>query len=172
MLIYLQTIETQAEKSKFETLYLAYQQMMYALAFRILHNECDAEDAVHAAFVKLAENMDKISDPMCPKTKSYIVTIVENKAIDIYRAKQRHPHVAYDEETVGLQVEYRGENELARCMAQLPAKYRNVLLLKYSHGYDTKEVASILGISVENAYKLEQRAKAKLEKLCRERGIL
>lgn len=168
----MQIIETQAEQSKFEKLYLTYRQMMYALAFQILHNESDAEDAVHAAFIKLAENLEKISDPMCPKTKGYIVTIVENKAIDIYRSKQRHPQVPYCDETVGLHVEYRGENELARCMAQLPAKYRNVLLLKYSYGYDTKEVAKIMGISQANAYKLEQRAKVKLEKLCRERGIL
>ena len=63
--------------------------LFYAVAYRILNNASDAEDAVHDAFIKIAENMKKISDPVCPKTQSYVVTIVENKAIDLYRRKQR-----------------------------------------------------------------------------------
>lgn len=38
MLIYLQIIETQEDKTKFETLYLEYRQIMYHTAFQILKN--------------------------------------------------------------------------------------------------------------------------------------
>lgn len=172
MLIYLQTIDSPAEQSKFQQLYTLYKDILYAAAYSILRNEHDAEDAVHHAFVKIAENILKISDPECPKTKSYVVTIVENTAINIYRRKKRHPIVPINEETVGLTVEYSGTNELARCMAQLPARYRQVLLLKYHHGYSTREIAKLLGLTSVNVAKLEQRAKAKLEVLCKEAEIL
>lgn len=172
VLIYLQMIETPEQQSKFETIYLNNRQMMYALAFRILHNQEDAEDAVHQAFVKIAENISKISDPECPKTRGFIVTIVENKAIDIYNRKKKHPQLPFEEAVAGMTVEYSGDNELAACMAKLPANYRNFLLLKYNHGYTTREAAKLLGLTLANAQKLDQRAKAKLEVLCKEAQLL
>ena len=89
MLVYLAVIDEPAQKTKFETVYHRYRGLMYYVAYRILNNASDAEDAVHDAFIKIAENIKKISDPVCPKTQSYVVTIVENKAIDLYRRKQR-----------------------------------------------------------------------------------
>lgn len=172
MLVYLQMIDSPQEKSKFEILYRQYRQIMYAAAYAIVGNPQDAEDAVHHAFVKIAENISKISDPECPKSKGYVVTIVENTAINIYRKKKRHPAVPINEEVLGLESSYDGPNELARCMAALPARYRQILLLKYHHGYTTREIASMLDLTAANASKLEQRAKAKLEILCKEAGIL
>ena len=171
MLVYLQMIEAPEQQTKFEIIYTQYKDTMYAIAYKILRNHHDAEDAVHHAFVKLAENIQKIEDPLCPKTKGYIVTIVENKAIDIYRRKQAHPQVEYIDEVVGIQVEYNGDNALAGCMLKLPARQRSIMILKYSHGYSMKEIAKILGISYENAVKTEQRAKVRLKALCEEAGI-
>ena len=54
----------------------------------------------------------------------------------------------------------------------LPPRYREAILLKYSHGYTTREVASILGISLQAASKLDQRAKARLRELCEKEGLL
>ena len=172
MLVYLQMIEGPAQKSAFEQIYIQYRALMYAVAYGILGNAQDAEDAVHHAFVKIAENISKISEPVCPKTKAYVVTIVENTAINLYRKKKRHPSASYYEEAAGMTVEYSGGNELARCMAKLPARYRQVLLLKYHQGYSTKEIAKMLGLTAANTAKIEQRAKAKLEILCKEAEIL
>lgn len=102
MLIYLQMIETPEEKSKFEQIYLQYKGLMFHVAFQILHNEQDAEDAVHQAFVKIAENIRKIDQPVCPKTHGYVVTIVENKAIDQYRKQHKHPSAELNEEIQGI----------------------------------------------------------------------
>lgn len=73
MIIYLQMLETPEEKSKFEQLYLEYKGLMFHVAYEILHNEQDAEDAVHQAFVKIAENIKKIDDPT--RIKSVKVTL-------------------------------------------------------------------------------------------------
>lgn len=82
MLIYLQTIETEEDKSKFEDIYREYRGLMYYVAYKRLHHEQDAEDAVHYAFMKIAENI-KIIDPVSPKTKQLVVTIVDNRVTDI-----------------------------------------------------------------------------------------
>ena len=93
MIVYLQLIDTAEDRSKFEQLYEQYKQLMFYTAFQILKRPQDAEDAVHHAFLSIAENISKISDPDCPKTRAYIVTIVERKAIDMLRAERRHPSV-------------------------------------------------------------------------------
>lgn len=63
---------------------------MFCAANKILNNELEAEDAVHQAFVKIAENIDKVPNDLSAKTKSFVVTIVENTAIDRYRKLQKH----------------------------------------------------------------------------------
>ena len=50
----------------------------------------------------------------------------------------------------------------AKAMAQLPAKYRQLLLLKYDCGYSEHEIAQMLSMSRENVKKTIQRAKTKL----------
>lgn len=170
--VYLGMIETQEEQTKFEVLYAEYRPLMLYVAREILHNQQDAEDAVHNAFLKVAENMRMVEEAVSPRTKSLLVTIVENKAIDVYREKQRHGELNYDDAVEGLQVEFVGDNALASCMARLPARYREVLMLKYHLGYDDREIGKIMGISKENAKRLCTRAKDKLGQLCREEGLL
>ena len=172
MIIYLQMIDAPGDKHKFEVLYAEYRGLMFYIANEILNNKQDAEDAVHTAFISIAENIEKIDEPVCPKTKGYIVTIVESKAIDMYRRKQRHPHGLFDEETAGLAVMYDGSDAIARCFSLLPAQAKHNLLLKYRYGYDNREISKILNISEANAIKRIQRAKQKLEELCLEEELL
>lgn len=172
MLIYLQMIDEPQDRHKFVKVYEAYVKLMFYVANEILHNSHDAEDAVQQAFISIAKNMKNISEVECPKTRSYIVTIVENKAIDLLRAKVRRGEMELNEDTGGLSIEYTGDNSLVACILKLPVRYREVILLKYEQGYSTREIAKILKLTESNAGKLLQRAKNKLEELCREEGIL
>ena len=97
MLIYLASIGTESEKSKFVQLYEAYQGLMFHTAFRLLRQPEDAEDAVHEAFLYLAKNISKISEPVSQKTKAYVVLIVESRAIDQLRRRQRRPTVPLED---------------------------------------------------------------------------
>lgn len=171
MLIYLQMIETPEDQSKFEAVYLKYRDYMYRVAFAILKNPQDAEDAVHYAFVKIAENIEKVDEPECLKTRGYVVTIVRNAAIDIYRRNQKHPRMEYLDAITGIPMEYDGDNVLAGCIMKLNERQRSIIILKYQHGYELKEIAKMLGITYRNALQIEQRAKAKLRALCEEEGL-
>lgn len=70
MLMYLMMIDSPEKESKFKKIYTTYGGLMYHVAYKILNNEEDAEDAVHDAFIKIAENISKIGDPVCPKRGS------------------------------------------------------------------------------------------------------
>ena len=164
MLIYLQAIESEEEKNKFEQLYLRYRGLMYYVALKILNNPHSAEDAVHQAFLSIIENLKKVSDVKCPQTRSYVVIIVERKAIDIVRANSKIVDIAFDETIAGITIPPVADNDLADAMAKLPARYREILLLRYDNGFNTKEIAKMLNMERGSVQKMLWRAKEALQK--------
>lgn len=172
LVYYLQLIETPENRSKFDRLYHAYQGLMFHIAKGILRNDQDAEDAVHEAFLKIAKNILKISDAVCPKTRFYIVQVVESTSIDLWRKKQRELAAEPLEDHPGVAVEYHGENRVTQCILDLPPHDREVLLLRFDQGYSLRETAKLLDITEDAARKREQRAKERLEARCREEGLM
>ena len=172
MLIYLQMIDTEEERSEFEQIYNLYRNLMYHVAYQILNNSEDAEDALHGAFVRIAKNMDKVPAVKSGKCAAFVVTIVRNIAIDEYRRRKNSTVVELKEEWLTDSKELTAGDELAACILKLPEQQRDVLLLKYHHGYNNDEIAALLGMSRENVKKTLQRAKSRLEKYCMEEGIL
>lgn len=161
MLVYLQMIEIVEDKDKFEQIYTTYRGLMHYVAKQILSNEHDVEDAVHQAFVSIISNLNKISRVESPETRAYIVIIVERKALDIIRTNKKYTdELAEDQQ--GVTIPLPGDSKLANALSQLPAHYRELLLLKYDHGYTTKEVAKILDMSRAGAEKMLWRAKQAL----------
>lgn len=175
LLIYLAIIDSAENQSKFETIYYAYRDLMYYTANKILGDEKDSEDVVHDSFLKIIHILNKISIPTCPQTRALVVTITERTAIDLYRHRQRHTSVPFDEVYLGVPARsgieaIESTDTLAKAIATLPGHYREILLLKYAQGYSVKEIADILSLSQANVKKLIQRAKKKLETLLTEEG--
>lgn len=65
MLIYLSMIEDAEDQNKFEQVYLRYKNLMFYVAHRILNDAQEAEDAVHDAFVRIAEHIDQAGSHFC-----------------------------------------------------------------------------------------------------------
>lgn len=171
MLIYLQVIETQEDRSKFEILHEHYKGLMYHIAYDILRSREDAEEAVNDAFWKIAKNILKISEPVCPKTRTYIVLVVESTSVDLWRKRQRKVDTIPLIDDPKIQGTYEGPNRVAELILGLPPYDREILLLRFYQGYSLKEVAKILDITSVAARKREQRAKERLEELCRKEGL-
>ena len=165
MLIYLSMIESEDDKSKFEKIYERYRGLMFYTAMQILNHKQDAEDAVHQAFVSIIENLDKISEPECPKTRAYVVIITERKALDITRRKSKISHLEFDESMFGTETPPLETNELADAILQLPATYREIVLLRYYYNYTTKEIAKMLGMTGSATQKALWRAKTMLNRV-------
>ncbi len=174
MLIYLSIIETEENKSKFEQIYNKYKQIMFFVANRVLRDEYLSEDAVHQAFLRIIDNLDKIDKIDCHKTKGFIVTIVENIAIDFYRKRKRENNISFDEVEFYIR-DIKNEsnliiNDVEEAILKLPISYSSVFRLKYSQGYSNKEISEILKISEENVRQRISRGKKKLAEILAKEG--
>ena len=159
------------EEVKFEQLYWEYKDLLQYCAMDKVHDAHRAEEAVSTAFMHVAKNMHMIEEPVSQRTKRLLVTIVERTAINMYKKHQKEYNRTINIEDVNpeILVGYQEEETaLAQAILKLPLQYRQVIILKYSQGYRTEEIAAILDYSVEKTKKLISRGKKKLEKLLEE----
>ena len=78
--------------------------------------------------------------------------------------------MSYDDMFAGEDVleRYQEVSELSKRILELSPRDRDILMLKYVHGYEYSEIAGILKISKDAAKKAGTRAKKKLEESIRE----
>lgn len=168
MMIYLSAIETEEERDLFERLYKENMQDMYAVAYAVLHKREDAEDAVHQSFLKIADNLTKISQMPCHERRAYIVMISRNTAINMYRSNKRR---AEHSETLSEAADYidgyshERYTELVDAIKSLPQMYKDVLFLYCLQGFSAKETAKMLGITGESVRQRASRAKQMLSEI-------
>jgi len=163
LVYYLQMIETVEARDKFTEAYLTYRDMMHAIAFGVLGNRYDAEDAVHNAFLVIINNMDKFSSPSDSRTKAYFARITQTVSIDFLRKRDKHPAVKLNEAINYIPVADDSENaKLQRAIQRIPAQYQEVLMYYADAKLDTRDIAKILGITRGNAQKRIWRAKEAL----------
>lgn len=167
MLVYLQAIDNPEDRTRFEAMYSAYRGLMFHAANRILQNPQDAEDAVHLAFLSLANC--RLPAELGPQARHLAAVTAERKAIDLYRARKRRPEVELEENLPGC-APPPSDGTLAGAMAALPPRYREALLLKYYNGYSAAEIGELLGTTAANVRQILARAKRKLAEELAERG--
>lgn len=159
---------TNAETEKLNKLYEIYEQPMYRIAFSVLKNSSDAEDAVSDAFMNIIRKIGKIGDVNSPKTKSYIVKTIKNSAIDIYRKNKRN----YDRlqpmddsintipDTDSEFEKNMGEND--GLLDILNETDRKIILLRCRNELQWREIAQQMNMTESNVRKRFERARKKL----------
>lgn len=134
-------------------LYDAYGDMLFRLAYSILLNQADAEDAVQDIFIKI---IGKIPD-FAEKTqeKAWLTRVLVNHCRDQLRKRRLRLYTPLDEvlEQGGSEPsvpgpEEGGGKELLQAVLALGEKYREPLILHYFEGFSVEEVSSILGIGL------------------------
>ena len=161
MLLYTQTIGDAQQRRLFEDVYTAYRGRMLTLARRKLHSPEDAEDAVHQAFLSLAEHFDRLATLPSTELEAYLTVVVERKCIDLLRQQSRLSGLPFDE-TIPLVTPAPCGDALADAMGRLPPRYREALLLRHACGYSTRETAALLELSFAADQKLLYRAREAL----------
>nr|WP_300002914.1 RNA polymerase sigma factor [Tissierella sp.] len=176
MFLYLSMVESPEDKNKFEEIYNTYRQRMFYLANRIIRDEYLAEDIVHQSFLRIIDNLDKINEINCHKTRGFIVIIVENIAIDFYRKRKRENNISFDQVELYLEDVKSADdfvpNEVEEAILKLPLNYLSIFKLRFSHGYSYEEIAKVLEISEATARQRVSRGKKKLAEILSEEGGL
>lgn len=152
---YMMLIDDEQNKSKFEQLYYEYRDRMMYVALSVLHNNEDAEDAVHNAFIGIAKNMDSIGEVASVQTLSYVLKATKNTAINMLGKNKRYETVdienfdvvSDDDFFASLDIKER-YNEVVKAIVNLDEKYKDVLFYHYVSDMPVSKVAEILGRKV------------------------
>lgn len=168
--IYLQIIDNQDDKLKFEQIYINYKDVLLNRAFSILNDNALAEDAVHNAFLNIIKRLPKLYEPDSDSTKWYIFVTVENEAKKIYNKEHEVVLTGLTDCASDFDLDkfLDDKNAVRYAKAQiekLPDIYRGVLSLYYFNELKPKEIAVALSIKQSTVYKRIKRGKALLLKL-------
>lgn len=176
--MYMAMISEPEEQDKFREIYLTYRNIMYNTANKILHDEGLSEDAVHNAFLKIVNNIDKIGETNDKKTRNFLVIIAKNEAIRIYNSKREIPDSEFVEETIedSIDIEFEFDKKeykkiIFDLIRTMDRKYSEPLLMKFFYNYTDLEIADFLGITVDNVKVRIYRGKNKLKKLLKESDL-
>ena len=171
MMVFLDLVDTEPEKSKFQQLYYKYIDLFMWIAMDKLKNHYLAEEAVQDAFLYIAKNFDKVGDVESKVTKGYLCTIIqgfainkfnkENKAIHLFLEDEEFTTFNYDDEKFFNSLD---AVELKIAVNSLPDDSRNYLYLTYVYGYTSKEIGEMYNISSNLVRKKIQFAKKDVRK--------
>jgi len=156
------------DATAFEQLVRRYHRRAVALAYRLLGNGDDARDVSQDAFVRAYRCLDQLDDP--EKFGGWFMRVVSNLSLNFRRARSGRLSTSLDDmaaldgefrnpRTGGKRVESAGQDDEAReqdlkravdrAMQALPDQQRMALILFSVEGMPQKEVAELLGCSIE-----------------------
>lgn len=133
-----------------------YAGALYRVAYSVLRNPADAEDAVQEAFVRVLRHRDQL--PEVRDARVWLIRIVWNVVLDRKRRMKTRPETDDVSEMArvlpseGLTAEERAaaaehHAHVLGCVEQLPVKEREVLQLSAFEELSSVEIAAVLGIS-------------------------
>jgi RNA polymerase sigma-70 factor (ECF subfamily) len=169
-----QQLEARQFNAAFGLLHERFKEKVFRLAFSILRDETQAEDAAQDVFVRIWKGLPAYHGGASLST--WVYTITRNTCLTELKRRGRHPTVSLQEpemETAadGLEslqsaaMDSGAEMDVASLLAQLPGDYRQVLTLFYLEQKAYEEVAAMLGLPLGTVKTLIFRAKKALVRI-------
>ena len=133
-----------------------YASTLYRVAYSVLRNQADAEDAVQEAFLRVLRHRESLGEVRDHRV--WLIRIVWNIVLDRKRRAKTRPETDDVSELArvlpanGLSAEQRAaaaqhHAQVLACVDQLPAKEREVLFLSAFEELSSVEIANVLGIT-------------------------
>lgn len=130
-------------------------------------DDVTAEDLLQEVFLRIHRGLPKLHDQS--RLESWVFQIARHAIIDTYRSSRlTRPLTDRDDavdETLREDPARRIEPSVREMIEQLPAPYRDALLLVEYEGVSQKELAARLGISASGAKSRVQRARSMLKEM-------
>ena len=166
------------DAAAFSRLVEAYQKPVYNLAYRLLGNSVEAEDAAQEAFIRAYTRLDTY-DPS-RKFSSWMLSIASHYCIDMLR-RRRGNVMSVDElpPMVDLsmpkamqpeQVVIQGQvaDEIQQLLDTLAPSYRTPVILRYWYDMSYKEIAETMSVTESTIKTRLHRARAQLAESARQ----
>jgi RNA polymerase sigma-70 factor, ECF subfamily len=161
----------QEAPSRFEDLYRACRDDVFAYVATLLRDRASAEDVTALAFER-AFRRRRLFDARRGSERAWLFGIARNAALDELRRRKRVATLAVDVEDVdaaapGDEAEASATRAAVRAaMASLEPREREVIALKFFAGLSNDELARVLRTSTSNAGTILHRAVQRLRKAC------
>jgi RNA polymerase sigma-70 factor, ECF subfamily len=163
---------TQNSWERFELLYRSSRDDVFAYVATLLKDRAAAEDITALAFER-AYRRRMTFDRRRGEERAWLFGIARNAALDELRRRKRVASLVVDPEDVsetheddeGAEVALR-RTAVRAAMAELSARDREIIALKFHAGLRNTELARVLGVSETAAGTLLYRAMEKLRKAC------
>lgn len=179
LMMYMAMIDDDADQLRFADIYNQYRKQMLYVAYHVLHDQIEAEDAVQVALLGIAQRIRYIPKGNDQIVRAYVLTAARNAALSMLSKKQQRerqanimdfPFSSGDNlfEQVAASEDY---NLLMRAMKQLPLHYREVLMLVFVQEQTVKDAAAILKRREGTVRQQLNRGKKLLIELCRKEGM-
>ena len=140
------------DRDAFEMIIRTHSRALFAIAFGILQNREEAEDAVQDALVKAWKSRWRVRDP--EKFPAWLCMIARHRARDVFR--KRRPVSEKDLEGLAAAGPTSSaaasdatalDRQLHSALAALPELHRSALTLRYFEEMDYASIEKLLGIS-------------------------
>lgn len=149
---------------------------MKSLAYNILGNTADAEDAVQEAFLKIFRNVDSFKGDAAFST--WVFRILVNSCRDIQRRSRRRRAEVRDSDSSDemnalpepTAADHPLRISLEQSLRKLDARSRTVFLLYEVEGFKHREIAEVLNIPEGTSKNLLFHAKRELQVLLSRAG--
>src|SRR5437773_1730515 len=136
------------DREAFEMIIRTQSRALFAIAYGILRNREETEDAVQDALVKAWKSRWRVRDPK--KFPAWLTMIARHRARDVFR-KRRHVALSDDMTKPLEQESATGTESLDRhvhsALAALPEIYRSALMLRYFEEMDYRSIENALGLT-------------------------
>jgi len=146
---------TAGERDAFAEIYRRYHTVVYRFARMMSGSEVIAEDVTQETFTTLLRNLERYI-PGRAELSTYLYGVARNITRSRLRRERRFVRLHINEETEPISTrdpstvleQSRQRRQLRRIIAELPSRYREVIILCALHGLSYAEVAMILGTPV------------------------
>ena len=149
----------QGDKAAFGKLIEAYQGPVYNLAYRMLNNSREAEEAAQEAFIRAWTRLASYNPNH--KFSTWMLSITSNYCIDLIRKRRAillsideplpaHPSLMSEKESgpEGKAIAADRETTVQNLLEKLPEEYRQAVVLRYWYEHSYEEIADIMQTSV------------------------
>lgn len=163
--------ENDYKELNFENIVKNYQERLINTSAKILFNYEDAKDIVQESLIDLYKNQNIFLSNSSIYT--YLYRIVINKSIDHLRKNKTKKKRAllYFQKNKQKEIEIEMKLIIEEALKILPEKYRIPLILLEYNRLSYKEISNILNISIDNVKITILRARKKLLKIFKQKGV-
>lgn len=153
-------------KPSTESVYRAYGDRLFAIAYAVCQNREDAEDAMQDTLIRYDGAKKEFSGE--EHVKAWLIRVAVNRAKDIRASFWRRKRADWQETMASMTFEEPADSRLFQAVMGLDEKYRVVVQLFYYEDYGVEEIAAILKCPSGTVKSRLSRARALLKQTLKE----